>query len=289
MRKIAIKMIAAAFVGLLILALSLAGFVYLESRKPPDSSGEYVALGSSFAAGIGLGTRASGSPLLCLRTDHGYPSELSALLGLKLVNASCSGATVGHVLSGGQAWQGPQLYAVGKAAKLVTLTAGGNDVGYVGDLTRLAYERSGGFAGWIASLGSASSPGARERNFEQLGRDLRATLRQIYDRAPTARIIVVTYPQILPASGTCDAIGLSNVDATVLRSVSDRLAEVTRAAAEAEGVEIVDIAKLSLGHDACSNDPWVNGFRPERGTPFHPNHAGARATAIAIQARLSTP
>jgi hypothetical protein len=72
-----------------------------------------------------------------------------------------------------------------------------------------------------------------------------------------------------------------------MRPVAARLAEVTRAAAFAAGAAVVDMATLSAGHDACSAAPWVNGIVPEKGAPFHPTLAGARATARAIAEALS--
>ena len=50
-----------------------------------------------------------------------------------MVDVSCSGATTAHIL---KRWGGlpPQIDAVTPAARLVTVTIGGNDVGYVGGL-----------------------------------------------------------------------------------------------------------------------------------------------------------
>ncbi len=104
-----------------------------------EESSRYVVLGSSFAAGIGLGARLEGSPRACRRTANGYPQQLARLRGLAITDVTCSGATTGHVLHGGQCREGAQVSAVKGETGLVTLTAGGNDVNYVGDLMLMAY------------------------------------------------------------------------------------------------------------------------------------------------------
>ena len=54
------------------------------------------------------------------------------------------------------------------------------------------------------------------------------------------------------------------------------------------GAQLVDIANASVGHDVCSKAPWVNGASVKAGTAFHPNAAGAEATADAIVKAYST-
>lgn len=62
-------------------------------------------------------------------------------------------------------------------------------------------------------------------------------MRGIAYRASHARIVVVTYPAILPSLGTCTHIGIGSMEAALLRKVGARLAEVTReAAARRDGV-----------------------------------------------------
>ena len=53
-------------------------------------------------------------------------------------------------------------------------------------------------------------------------------------------------------------------------------------AADQSGTIIVDMANVSAGHNACSQAQRVNGTTPHSGAPFHPNLAGATATAGAV-------
>ncbi len=272
--------------AVLLLAIALVvlgvGILYVQGRKQPDTSAEYVALGSSFAAGLGLGPRTPGSPIICQRSVNGYPQQLARMTGLSLTDMSCSGATTRHVLHGGQVFLGPQVDALGPATKLVTLTAGGNDVSYVGDLTAIAYRRRGGVAGFVAGLFWKGPQSLEERKFDQLQTDLVKTLREIRRRAPNAHIMMVTYPTILPPAGTCLSLGIGEGDAALMRRVGARLADVTRAATQLADVTLIDMHQLS-GHDACATNPWVNGAAPKQGAPFHPTLAGAHAVAEQIK------
>jgi lysophospholipase L1-like esterase len=252
-------------------------------KKKVKKNSYYVALGSSFAAGLGLGSRAPGSPLRSQRSSQGYPQQLARQLDFSsFTDMTSSGSTVEHVLHGGQMLLGPQIDALGADTRLVTLTAGGNDIGYISDITAMAYRNNGGFIG--ASIGffwKGAKP-ASERKFDELASKLIETFAEIRRRSPRAQIIVVTYPAIVPSGNACSCLGLTQQQATLMRSVGNRLAQTTRDAAEKMGTTIVDMADLSMGHDACSDEPWVNGFKPDKGAAFHPTCSGARATAQAI-------
>ena len=259
------------------------GLLVWQNRTPPVSNSYYVALGSSYAAGLGLGPRAPGSPIVSGRTINGYPQQLARLLKVpSFTDMSSSGSTVQHVLHGGQMLLGPQIDALGPNTRLVTLTAGGNDIGYVGDLMAMAATNRGGVMGSVVGAFWSGAKPVSERPFDTLAATLRDTLHEIRRRSPQARIVVVTYPAILSDGPICASAGITEEQATLMRGVGIKLAAMSReVAADAEAM-IVDMVLLSKGHDACSTDPWVNGFRPKSGADFHPTLAGARATAEAI-------
>jgi lysophospholipase L1-like esterase len=98
-----------------------------------DDVSSYVALGDSYAAGplIPLQT---GLPAGCLRSSRNYPSLVAETAGIPdFRDVSCSGATTGH-LGGPQdlplGVNAPQLDALAEDTELVTLTIGGNDIGF---------------------------------------------------------------------------------------------------------------------------------------------------------------
>src|SRR5580693_568311 len=95
-----------------------------------EPGARYVAMGSSFAAGPGLKPRAPGSPRRAGRSAVNYAHLVADRLGLELTDVTYSGATTQDILAGAPG-KPPQLDAVTADTRLVTLTAGGNDVGYV--------------------------------------------------------------------------------------------------------------------------------------------------------------
>jgi len=259
------------------LALAILLVLLWQGTRKPETSGQYVALGSSFAAGLGLGPREPGSPFVCLRSAQGYPHIVSAMTGLSLVDMSCSGSTTQHILHGGQFFLGSQLAAIGANTRLVTITSGGNDAGYIGDLT-LASGRAG-------ALGKVFWKGPKpvaDRNFADIDDNFRKIVGTIRQRAPQAIIVLVSYPNILPQRGDCANLGFGQGMADIGREIAARLQDATRTAATQTGAIFVDMAAASIGHDACSSEPWVNGALPVKGAPFHPNQAGAEATAARV-------
>src|ERR1700727_822749 len=91
----------------------------------------YVALGSSMAAGPGIRPGAAGTPRLAGRSALNYPHLIAERLGFELVDVTFSGATTAHLLADRQHGAPPQLTALDGSESLVTVTIGGNDVGYV--------------------------------------------------------------------------------------------------------------------------------------------------------------
>src|SRR5262249_29760263 len=94
-------------------------------------TGRYVALGSSMASGPGIAPRADGAPWPAGRSARNYPHLVASKLGLDLVDVTYSGATTAHVLRNRQFGAPPQVEALNGSEALVTVTIGGNDVGYV--------------------------------------------------------------------------------------------------------------------------------------------------------------
>ncbi len=280
-------MVCAVIVGLIVLLVAAGTIVLVvQGKRQPSGEPLYVAMGSSFAAGIGLGDRAPDSPFACMRTINSYPAQLASKLGLSLVNATCSAATTTHILDGGQYFQRPQLDAVTPATKLVTVTSGGNDVGYVGDLSALAAREDGSLSGWLTGRLLGAPDLARPRDFGKVRRDLATVVQRIRQRAPDARVVLVTYLNILPPEGTCTALNITAAEAGAMRKVGDEVAAATRDAARDSGALLVDMQHLGAAHNACSPEPWVNGWKDPQGTSFHPNLRGAQAMAAAIAATL---
>jgi lysophospholipase L1-like esterase len=144
-----------------------------------------VAMGSSFAAGPGLPSRVPGSPRRAGRSTGNYAHLLAGPLGLDLHDVTFSGATTGDLLRPSAAGQPAQLDAVTADTALVTITAGGNDVGYVPRLTLASLpwplRALPGVRARIAALGDSR---AADERFAQLENNLAAIAARLRERAP---------------------------------------------------------------------------------------------------------
>lgn len=252
----------------------------------------YVALGSSMAAGPGIGPRAAGAPRWSGRSARNYPHLVAERLNLELVDVTFSGATTTHVLVDRQRGQPPQLEALDGSESLVTITIGGNDVGYVPLLLAAALPRP---ARRLPVLGTRISEllerNAREEALTQVFDSLCAVGAAARRRAADARVCFVDYLTILPPAGT-PAPPLSASDADLGRHVAAALQRCTAEAAAATGCELVRAAAHSRTHHAWSSEPWTTtpvrygvGL-PGRPAPLHPNAAGMRAVAELVAAQL---
>jgi lysophospholipase L1-like esterase len=263
-----------------------AALLFWQARVTPQGRPTYVALGSSFAAGAGLGPLQRGSPWLCARSINGYPQQLARRLKIPTIDMSCGGAVTRHILVGGQLFQGPQVRVIDARTRLVTITVGGNDLAYTADLGFLAARNSSTLFGWLVRhLWSGPKPAA-SRDYASVERLLTQTVMDIRSRAPDATIVLATYPALLPTSGTCPVLRLSSGEAALMREVANGLAAATRNAARNGRAILVDMNALGQAHNACSSDPWTHGWTNGGIAPFHPTLQGAKATADAIAKAL---
>jgi lysophospholipase L1-like esterase len=243
--------------------------------------GLYVALGSSMAAGPGIPPPAPGAPRRAGRSARNYPGLVARALDIDLIDVTYSGATTAHILRDSQNGVPPQIAALrgrSSAVRLVTITIGGNDVGYVGMLMAATLPR---LVHRLPAVRELLDADARERALEQVGASLRAVAEAVHRDAPNAHVCFVDYLTLLPSPGM-PAAPLPDRYADLGRHLAARLAEETAAAATATGCTLVSAATASATHHAWSADPWTVGARlpwPRRPAPLHPNAAGMRAVA----------
>lgn len=252
----------------------------------------YVALGSSMAAGPGIGPRADGAPWAAGRSARNYPHLVAARLNLDLVDATYSGATTANVLSEPQHGAPPQISALTGSEELVTVTIGGNDVGYVPMLFAAGLPRAFRRLPLLGKVLSAQlDPRAREDSLTEVAVALEEVGRTVRARAPRATVLFVDYLTLLPPPGV-PAPPLSDTDVATGRHVADTLERLTAEAAAATGCGLVRAAEHSRPHHAWSAEPWTTRFGlplPGRPAPLHPNAAGMRAVADLIAAQLGGP
>lgn len=250
-----------------------------------DQVAEYVAMGSSFAAGPGLVPYAADAPARCARSNNNYARQLAALRGLSLADVSCSAASTSALL---KPWNEvpAQMDAVGPATRLVTVTIGGNDVGYIGGLLAASCTQLAAQGRVPASRCRAVAP-PTEADFAALDLSMREVAAAVRARAPQAKLVFVDYLTVLPATGLCEAAPLPEEAAEQARRTAARLLALTATVARETGALLLPAARLSAEHHACAADPWMWGYpAPAGGAPYHPNAKAMAALAHALDQAL---
>ncbi|WP_246039480.1 SGNH/GDSL hydrolase family protein [Glycomyces buryatensis] len=219
---------------------------------------EYVALGDSYASGVG--TREyieDGSG--CSRSTYAYPSLIAAGTGADFTFAACSGAETGDLIAN-------QLGALSDSTDLVTVTIGGNDTGWASVIQQCAYPSP-----WTCDAEIA----AAERYIdEQLPTDLSAAYDAIAAAAPNARVIVLGYPRLFNGE-ECNAITrISSAEQAALNNAADHLGRAIASVAGGYGFEYIDVRDSFEGHAICDDTEWLNGFSWPVAESYHPNRAG---------------
>jgi lysophospholipase L1-like esterase len=267
-------------IGIALAAILPAGVTHAQAPAPQP---RYVAMGSSFAAGPGVTTAADPTPGRCGRSADNYAHQLARKRGLALVDVSCSGAMVPNLL---EPWGNipAQVDALTPDTALVTVTIGGNDVAYIGRLMAASCSAD------TSAKCMPMLPTPTEASWEALEAAMARFVGEVRRRAPAARLVFVDYPQVLPGQGICPAVPLATSFADDARATATRLAALTARVAARLDADLLTTSRLSQGHDACSNAPWVGGWQPtEPGKPFvpyHPNLQGMTAIADALDRQL---
>jgi lysophospholipase L1-like esterase len=278
----------------LTVAIGIGSFATRDDRVKPEPSASapeqvsgpaYVAIGDSFTAGGAIGELQPGTGS-CLRSTRNYPSLVARDLGYVLTDVSCFGATTGDVLRGDDG-VAAQVAALNGKTSLVTVSIGGNDFGIYTSLmltcmrTSKPTDRGAPCRTALASklAGETSSIASR----------VGSVLDAVTKRAPKAKVLVISYSRLMPTDDTCSAIPFSQPDVAWFASIEATLSKAMTAAARNRDLPVVDMHALSRGHDVCTGSKaWVNGPRPKKldGILFHPNGAGEKAVAAAVQAEL---
>jgi len=178
------------------------------------------------------------------RSRRNYAHLLAERLGLELHDVTCSGAAAAGMR--GATAEGPgQVEALTRDTALVTVTCGGNDVGYVGALTLASLPRPVlGLPAVRRRLDAMMS--ASDERFTALPETLDRLYAAIRERAPEATLVVVDYLTILPPPGRPARPVSPEVHGWGLE-VAARLEEETAAAARRAGAVLVRAGRRARG------------------------------------------
>lgn len=221
----------------------------------------YAGLGDSYSSGVGTGSYTVDSA--CKRSVYAYPYLWAQKhAGSALSFAACSGAKTSDLLS-------TQIQAVTSATTLVTMTIGGNDIGFAS----LIYQCT-------LSNCSAALDSTRVNLETRLGAALDTVYTTVKARAADgATIIVLGYPRVFSSAGCFGTFGISSTERTKANALSDALDRVIATHAATDGVIYKTAIDTPIGtfngHAVCSSSSWLNGLNLlSTGESYHPNRSG---------------
>ncbi|MFH9350245.1 SGNH/GDSL hydrolase family protein [Kitasatospora sp. NPDC017646] len=284
--------------------------------KPATRAGtlKWAVLGDSYTAGVieatGDLTDARDG---CARTTGSYPEIIRRDLGsqVDLRNASCSGATTLDVYANKLSPLGrplpplgtdpnapyapvpPQVDAVDPDTQVITVGIGGNDLGFAGilkDCIELGAARLGQGTPCKDKY-DARIPG----RLNQLRTDYATMLGALHTQAPSARVVTVGYPHLIPEDAARCQYGNPLQFATFTTGDLDwartRVLEPLNLAIEqetsAQQDTYVDLYPGSAGHGVCDAAHWLDGVLtdvlPLKYGLVHPNAKGQAFVAAQVE------
>ena len=268
-------------VPLCLLVISSSSWASAHSESATVAPGsQYVAMGSSYAAGFGIQPQVPGAGG-CGRSELDYPHLVAARLHLDLNDVSCGGAVTANALDTPQDSAPPQIDAVTAKTRLVTMTIGGNDVNYVGTAIECGQPNS--------TCVATANPAQTDAAFQALPHSLTDLIQAVRAIAPSAVIVLVTYVRLVPPTA-CPALHYTPASTRLVASMGARLERVFVAVAKADHVRIVDPYTIGAEHGPCAEgaNKWVAGFIATNGFEYHPTVAGHQEMAHLVEQELGS-
>lgn len=275
----------------------------MSTTAPPV---KYVAMGDSFSSGEGNAPFESGTDTSdvneCHRSPQAYPRLLLDELSLRQAFVACSGATTHNVLYGGSgegAWnEPPQVDALSADTEVVTITVGGNNVGFKYFAEACVTSDCG--------IGTSIYNSTLSKIANVLPYELEDTYDTILQQAPNAQIYVLGYPHVTPAQPPnpfpCSYLeGTPNSDPYVNALAAHHVTNLLNGAVET-GVDEARVRNntgrityISMdggtspftGHDVCSSAPYFINLTLPQVYIFHPNQDGQIAYRQVVQGAMS--
>lgn len=257
---------------------SVMAALLAQPQKP-----QLVALGDSFSSGEGNPDFLPGTATsydACHRSDKAYPvlldKDSSANLNLTAFVA-CSGATADDIAHGyGRDSEPNQLNSITSSTNVITVTAGGNDVGFPT------------FAYGCFTTGCGTGTSVYNWTLDHINNDLPGNLHDLYtaiqakigNRQDVA-VLVIDYPLVIkpvpfvPCNLTLneqDENGAYNIELALGGKIADAVGAMHDA--RFHFVEAQSSDSPFEGHDMCSTSSHFNGLNQNQIYTAHPNADG---------------
>lgn len=285
-------------------------------RSEPPAA-KYVAMGDSFSSGEGNEPFENGtdtSSNTCHRSPLAWPRLLQNdyLERTPTALVACSGAVSNYIINeyNQENVELPQAAFVTSATQLVTISIGGNDIGFGNVLVTctLATEEEGTTSEKHQIEHDACIEAIDDARDVATSSTLQDDLEAVFSGLRTLgnqdlQVIVVGYPNLLPAHddimGTCvwgggepetSGRAVASDETQKSRLLHDELNATIEDAVDAtndSSIHFVDPSSAFAGHELCRTTPWFNGVVPSvdpvmRSMSYHPNNNGQIAYATVV-------
>ncbi|MGW4887671.1 SGNH/GDSL hydrolase family protein [Streptomyces murinus] len=245
------------FVAPLLLALGL-GFTQAASAQAASNSGGYVALGDSYASGVGAGSYISSSGDCDRSTNSAAYLWNAAHKPASFAFNACSGATTDDVMAN-------QLGSLNSSTSLVSISIGGNDAGFASVMQTCVLNSDSTCLSAIAS--------AKSYITNTLPGKLDTVYNAIHSKAPNARVVVVGYPRFYLLGQLC--LGLSDTKRSAINGAADTLDSTIQSRVSAHGFAFGDVRSAFSSHEICSSSSWLHSLNVlDLTESYHPTADG---------------
>ncbi len=235
-----------------------AAAVALTATPANAAGGRYVALGDSYASGLGAGSY--GSSGSCDRSANAAAQLwANANSPTSFTFAACSGAKTGDVLNS-------QLGSLNTSTTLVSLVIGGNDVGFSSTMEDCV------IWGTSTCVSDVNSDEAKANSVLPGAFD--NVLNTIRSKAPNARIVFMDYPDFYDLNVSL-CVGLSGTSRAKIDEGINLLDSLIQQAAARHGAVFADVRSAFSGHELCDGSGWLHSVDwTNIGDSYHPTATG---------------
>ena len=275
-----------------LLAAVAAAVVLVTSAAAASAAPRYVALGDSYAAGPVIPVQLP--PFGCLKSSNNYGHLVQLQTPFpEFADPTCSGAKTDHMTQTQNVDPGPnppQFDSLTAETTAVTLTIGGNDIGF-SSIAQDCFVAQPSNGSPCKDKYTAGGQDEISRRINATAPKVAAVLQDIKERSPQSRTFVVNYSAILPhkGPGCYPQMPIAKGDVPYLRAKQEELNGMLATQAANAEAELVDVYAASVGHDACAlpGRRWVEPVVPASpAAPVHPNLLGMKAMADLVIAAM---
>ena len=244
-------------------ALAAALGIALGGASAAGASGvnhgvNYVALGDSFSAGVGSTSDYLNS---CDQSTAAYPYLYATAINPSSFSfQACTEATTAST-------ENSQLGTLNSGTTLVSVTDGGNDIGFstvIGDCV---------FGDDSRCLNAINTSENMMR--DQLPGRLDTLYSKIREGAPNAHVVVLGYPEFYDLSRSDGCRGLDTTKRTAVDQAAGLLDSVISGeVAKYKNFTFVDVRPYFAGHQLCDSEAWLHSLTGRLFDSYHPTAAG---------------